>query len=94
MSNETPAPAVAGRLDRQVRQPEPLTAPWVVVAPDGVAYVGLHEDEAGAWCVALGWPSEQEIAERKLAGWYAAIATMTWRRSTVDGYGCSDKEKR
>ena len=59
---------------------EKLTLPWVLVAPDGVAYVGLHDDEAGAWSIALGWPSDQEIEDHKRAGWYAAQATMTWKK--------------
>lgn len=57
-----------------------MMSTWVVVAPQGLDYVGLQEDEAGAWRCALGWPSEDEIEARKRAGWYAAKATITWAR--------------
>jgi len=53
---------------------------WVVVAPHGLAYVGLHDSEAGAWSAALGWPDAAEIAERKAAGWFATVASVTWQR--------------
>ena len=53
---------------------------WVIVAPDGLAYVGLHEDESHVWRIFLGWPAGEEIAERKLQGWYAAPAAITWTR--------------
>ena len=61
-----------------------MTLPWVVVGPHGVYYVGLHDDEAGAWTVALGWPDAEEIAERKADGWYAAQATMTWTQPNTE----------
>ena len=57
-----------------------LLLPWVVVSPEGVVYVGHHEDEAGAWCYALGWPDALEIKARKAEGWYAAPATLTWKK--------------
>lgn len=57
---------------------------WVVVAPSGVVYVGLHTDEADTWQTCLGWPSEQEIQYHREAGWYAAPATITWKRPTPD----------
>lgn len=53
--------------------------PWVVVKPEGLAYIGLHEDEASAWTVYLGWPDAEDIAAAKAKGWYAAPATATWR---------------
>jgi hypothetical protein len=55
---------------------------WVVVAPSGLVYVGLHENEADTWQIALGWPPAEEIAERKAQGWYAAPATITWQKPT------------
>lgn len=64
-----------------------MTLPWVVVAPDGVFYLGLHEDEDGAWRVALGWPDAAEVAEKKRAGWYAAQATTTWTRPNTERSG-------
>lgn len=57
-----------------------MTATWVVVGPQGVYWIGLAESEARAWDIALGWPSREEIAERKAEGWYAAEGTTTWKR--------------
>lgn len=54
--------------------------PWVVVAPDGVVWIGHAQDEAYAWTIALGWPDEAEINYRKADGWYAAPANVTWSR--------------
>jgi hypothetical protein len=59
---------------------EKFRQPWVVVAPDGVHWLGEASDEAGAWNVALGWPDQGEIDWHKTAGWYAAPATLTWKR--------------
>lgn len=53
---------------------------WVVVGPQGLFYVGLHDGEADTWEIALGWPSQEEIAEKKRLGWYAAQAALTWKR--------------
>ena len=53
-------------------------ATWVVVSPAGLAYIGLHTDEKGAWQTCLGWPDDAEIEEKKRAGWYAAQASVTW----------------
>lgn len=53
---------------------------WVVVSPVGVEYLGLHSDERSAWSCALGWPSDDEIRKRQREGWYAAEATLTWRK--------------
>lgn len=74
-------------VERRVRRPETMTLPWVVVAPDGVVYIGLHDDEDSAWRVALGWPDAAEIAEKKRAGWYAAQATTTWTRPNTEAQG-------
>jgi hypothetical protein len=54
--------------------------PWVVVGPGGVYWLGHAPDEATAWCIALGWPDQAEIDEHKAEGWYAAQATVSWRR--------------
>lgn len=59
---------------------DPTLMPWVVVAPNGVYWIGHASDERSAWEIALGWPHESEVAERKAAGWYAAKATITWKR--------------
>jgi hypothetical protein len=53
---------------------------FVVVAPGGVHYLGLCSDEEDAWRVALGWPSAQEIEQHKAKGWYAAEATLNWKK--------------
>lgn len=57
-----------------------MTETWVVVAPDGLYWVGLACDEADAWRVALRWPLDDEVREAKLHGWYAAKAQITWRK--------------
>lgn len=54
--------------------------PWVVVAPSGVYWLGHAKDEHQAWTVALGWPDKAEINEHKAKGWYAAEATVTWKK--------------
>lgn len=51
---------------------------WVIVTPQGLRWCGIVEDEPAAWAIALGWPSDEEIDERKAAGWYAALATLSW----------------
>lgn len=53
---------------------------FVVVGPKGLDWVGLAENEADAWRVALGWPHEEEIADAKARGWYVAEATVSWKR--------------
>lgn len=52
---------------------------YVIVGPEGLAWVGLHPDEAHAWSTCLGWPSDAEIAERKAAGWFCVQAQVTWQ---------------
>lgn len=59
---------------------EKMMLPWVVVAPSGVHWLGHADSEASAWSIALGWPDEEEVAEHKRAGWYAAEATVSWKR--------------
>lgn len=51
---------------------------YVVVAPSGLYWVGLAEDEQAAWEIALGWPSSDEIADHKKRGWYVTMATLSW----------------
>ena len=53
---------------------------WVIVGPDGLAYVGLHKSAYDAWVIFLGWPDDAEITEKKRAGWYAAKATLSWSK--------------
>jgi hypothetical protein len=67
--------------------------PWVVVGPMGVSWLGHASDEADAWRVALGWPSQEEIDECKRLGWYASQATVTWP-SPRDGLGVSPEIER
>ena len=54
--------------------------PWVVVGPKGVFWLGHASDEADAWRIAFGWPSESEIDHYRLIGYYAAQATVTWSK--------------
>ena len=58
----------------------PEFASWVIVGPQGLAYVGLHKSEADAWCIYLGWPSQEEIDNAIRSGWYAAKAQITWSK--------------
>lgn len=57
---------------------EKLVIPWVVVAPNGVYWLGRAEDEKGAWTIALGWPDLREIEEKIAEGWYASPAAVQW----------------
>jgi hypothetical protein len=51
--------------------------PWAVFQPDGKLYwLGLAEDEAHAWAIALGWPDTGEIAEAKAGGMKALRVTV------------------
>lgn len=65
-------------LEKKVSVNAQTKSPWVVVSPKGVEYVGLCSDESEAWCIALGWPSAQEIADRKAQGWYACESSLSW----------------
>lgn len=53
---------------------------FVIVAPEGLAYVGLHESEDAAWRLFMGWPTKGEVRERQALGWYCAPAEVKWRR--------------
>lgn len=59
-----------------------LMDPWVVVSPQGVAFLGYAADEQTAWSYALGWPDAKEVSHYKANGWYATKATVTWQRPT------------
>ena len=59
--------------------------PWAVMSPNGIEFVGLCTDEAHAWCIVLGWPSDEEIAHRKTQGWWASDATLTLNRRAPTG---------
>ena len=52
--------------------------PYVLVGPKGVRYVGLHHNADDCWTVALGWPTDEEIAEYKRNGFAVHPATVTW----------------
>lgn len=54
--------------------------PYVIVAPNGLKYIGLETDEDGAWRHCLGWPDKNEVEEKKRDGWYCAQAELTWKR--------------
>jgi len=41
---------------------------WAVIRPGGPRFVQEGGDEADAWMVALGWPSDAEIAYAKAHG--------------------------
>lgn len=56
-----------------------MTETYVVVGPSGVRWIGLAENEHSAWTVAFGWPTPEEIAVAKAAGWYCVKATVTWK---------------
>lgn len=56
--------------------------PWVIISPGGVYWLGHATDEWHAWTIALGWPDQAEVDDHKALGWYAAEATVTWRRPT------------
>lgn len=44
----------------------------------GLAYIGLHEDEAGCWRVYLGWPSQEEIDDAKRRGLACLSLTVNY----------------
>ena len=64
-----------------MQRTEPLPdRPWVIVGPAGVFWLGHANSEAQAWTVALGWPTSQEIDRCRCDGYYAAEATVTWKK--------------
>ena len=60
-----------------------LQRPYVLVGPDGVHYVGIHNSEDDCWKIALGWPSEEEILARKSEGFAVYPATLSWNKLNV-----------
>lgn len=52
----------------------------MIVGNDGLAYVGLHENEYDCWRVYFGFPDDSEIEQLKASGFYCARATITWTR--------------
>ena len=56
-----------------------MLMPWVVVAPEGVHWIGQAWSERDAWRIGLGYPDEAEVEWHKGQGWYAAQATLSWR---------------
>ena len=53
---------------------------YVIVSPNGLEYVGLHESSDDAWRIFLGWPTKGEVRERLEQGWYCTKANLTWRK--------------
>lgn len=53
---------------------------WLIAGPKGLKWIGLCRSEDDAWRIALGWPDDEEIAEEKRRGYYAAKPTVTWTR--------------
>ncbi len=65
--------------------------PFGLYSPEGCTYLGLHNSFADCWKVALGWPSDDEIAEHKAAGWYCVEGMFSYtNQSPIDRAG---KEK-
>lgn len=52
--------------------------PFGLYSPNGCYYLGLHASHADCWQVALGWPSEEEIRNKKAAGWYCVEGTFSY----------------
>lgn len=49
-----------------------MTTMWAIVWPDGGVLADSNfRDEAHAWTIALGWPSDEEIADAKARGYKA-----------------------
>lgn len=44
----------------------------------GLAYIGLHENEADCWRIFLGWPDDAEIASAKKSGLVCLPLTITY----------------
>ena len=53
---------------------------YVIVSPDGLVYVGLHESCVSAWKIFLGWPTVEEVQQKKDQGWYCAKAEIKWQK--------------
>jgi len=57
---------------------------YVLVGPGGLCHVGLHDNEADCWRVALGWPDEAEIQTRKAEGYAVHKANVTWTAARAE----------
>ncbi len=53
---------------------------FVIVSPQGMEYIGMHESPDDAWRIHLGWPTAGEVKQRMRDGWYCAEALVTWRK--------------
>lgn len=51
---------------------------YVICSPQGLEYVGLHENEADCWRIFLGWPTVGEVKEKLKEGWYCTKANIYW----------------
>lgn len=51
----------------------------------GLAYIGLHDDEADVWRTFLGWPGEAEIADAKVRGFEVLPLTVQYKPSVNNG---------
>lgn len=61
------------------------TMAWAVEDPAGqVLADSTFRDEAHAWQVALGWPSEEEISDAKRRGYKAYLAEIRKPVAEVD----------
>jgi len=54
-----------------------MIEPYVIVSPEGLEYVGIHESEHDAWKIFLGWPIKGEVRELLRLGWYCTKANLT-----------------
>ena len=60
---------------------EKIYEPWVIVAPDGLRWLGLALNEHDAWQHGLGWPDQKEINDHKeQLAWYAVKADLKWSK--------------
>jgi hypothetical protein len=53
---------------------------FVIVSPQGLEYIGMHESPDDAWRIHLGWPTAGEVKQRMREGWYCAEAEVSWRK--------------
>ena len=57
-----------------------MTETYVIVSPNGLEHVGLHESSDDAWRIFLGWPTKGEVRELLMLEWYCTKANLTWRK--------------
>lgn len=54
-----------------------ITQAWAIIKPNGdILLDSSFANEAHAWQIALGWPSDQEIDEAKKNGYRAVFAAV------------------